>query len=160
MPAPPTREELHKLIFAVFVLCIIIFVYNYYKINKLESEIDTLDHDNIYNDKALYEYIKTNDKEIKDISVHLKDTDLNIDRLHTVINSYVSTSIKKSNTADLSINPTSINDINNSLQSYISLNDEKLDAYILETNTKLTELTETNTTIMDSINNINNKLNL
>ena len=158
MPAPPTREELHKLIFAVFVLCIIIFVYNYYKINKLESEIDTLDHDNIYNDKALYEYIKTNDKEIKDISVHLKDTDLNIDRLHTVINSYVSTSIKKSNTADLSINPTSINDINNSLQSYISLNDEKLDAYILETNTKLTELTETNTTIMDSINNINTRL--
>ena len=60
MPAPPTREELHKLIFAVFVLCIIIFVYNYYKINKLESEIDTLDHDNIYNDKALYEYIKSN----------------------------------------------------------------------------------------------------
>ena len=158
MPAPPTREELHKLIFAVFVLCIIIFVYNYYKINKLESEIDTLDHDNIYNDKALYEYIKTNDKEIKDISVHLKDTDLNIDRLHTVINSYVSTSIQKSNTADLSINPTSINDINNSLQSYISLNDEKLDAYILETNTKLTELTETNTTIMDSINNINTRL--
>ena len=80
--------------------------------------------------------------------------------MHTVINSYVSTSIQKSNTADLSINPTSINDINNSLQSYISLNDEKLDAYILETNTKLTELTETNTTIMDSINNINNKLNL
>lgn len=158
MPAPPTREELRKLIFAIFVLYIIIFAFYHYKINKLESEIDKLDYDNIYNDKILYEYIKTNNKEIDNINIHLKNNDLNIDKLNTVINSYVNASIQKSNTNGPSVNSTSINDINNSLQSYISSNDEKLDAYILTTNAKLDELTETNTTIMDSINNINTKL--
>ena len=70
-----------------------------------------------------------------------------------------SSSTSQSSTNQSSLN-SSTNDINTYLQEYITANDEKLDAYILDTNARLDELTETNTIIMDSINNINNKLNL
>ena len=172
MSSPLTREELYKYIIVIFILCIIAFVYYHIKINKLESEIDKLDYNKIYNDKTLYEYINQNKNDIKDINNHLKNNDLNIDKLNTVINSYVNSSIQKSNTSMASIrsstqksntsnssnNSLLLDEINHNLQAYISLNDDKLDNYILATNAKIDELTEANLTIMDSINNINNRL--
>lgn len=185
----PNNTGVTKFTLIVFIVCIIlIFIYDYFRIKALKSEIDKLDYNNIDFDKKLYDHInnykKNTDLNIKDINTHLEDTDLdikklnenltktdlNIEKLNTVINSYINSSIQKnklneisssqSSTSQSSSSQSSINDINTHLQEYITTNDEKLDAYILDTNARLDELTETNTIIMDSINNINNKLNL
>jgi hypothetical protein len=162
---PPSSEEKPKcknisiIILGTIILGIITaFVISYYKIYILESEIDKLDYDKIYKDKTLYEYINQNKVDILNINTHLKTTDLNIDKLDTVIKSYINTSLQNSNKTISAENPSSLTEINNNLNSYITLNDEKLDKYILETNAKIDELTETNHTLMDSINNINSKL--
>jgi hypothetical protein len=166
---PPSSEEKPKckniiiIILGILgilgILCIIAaFVISYYKIHILESEIDKLDYDKIYKDKTLYEYINQNKVDILNINTNLKKTDLNIDKLDTVIKSYINTSLQNSNKTISAETPSSLTEINNNLNSYITLNDEKLDKYILETNAKIDELTETNHTLMDSINNINSKL--
>ena len=115
--------------------------------------------------KDINENLTKTDLNIKDINENLTKTDLNIEKLNTVINSYINSSIQKNKLNEISLSKSSTsqsstNDINTYLQEYITANDEKLDAYILDTNARLDELTETNTIIMDSINNINNKLNL
>lgn len=168
----PNNTGVTKFTLIVFIVCIIlisIFIYDYFRIKALKSEIDKLDYDNIDFDKKLYDYINTHlkktDLDIKDINENLTKTDLNIEKLNTVINSYINSSIQKNKLNEISLSKSSIsqsstNDINTYLQEYITANDEKLDAYILDTNARLDELTETNTIIMDSINNINNKLNL
>lgn len=175
----PNNTGVTKFTLIVFIVCIIlIFIYDYFRIKALKSEIDKLDYNNIDFDKKLYDHInnykKNTDLNIKDINTHLEDTDLdikklnenltktdlNIEKLNTVINSYINSSIQKNKLNEISFNSSSTNDINTYLQEYITANDEKLDAYILDTNARLDELTETNTIIMDSINNINNKLNL
>lgn len=168
---PPSSEEKPKCknisiiilgIIILGILCIIgiiaALVNYYYKIHILESEIDKLDYDKIYKDKTLYEYINQNKVDILNINTHLKTTDLNIDKLDTVIKSYINTSLQNSNKTISAEKPSSLTEINNNLNSYITLNDEKLDKYILETNAKIDELTETNYTLIDSINNINSKL--
>ena len=177
----PNNTGVTKFTLIVFIVCIIlisIFIYDYFRIKALKSEIDKLDYNNIDFDKKLYDYINTNltktDLDIKNLNNHLTKTDLNIEKLNTVINSYINSSIQKNKLNEISLNSSSTsqsstnqsslnsstNDINTYLQEYITANDEKLDAYILDTNARLDELTETNTIIMDSINNINNKLNL
>ena len=180
---PPSSEEKPKckniiiIILGILGILGILFIIaalvnSYYKIHILESEIDKLDYDKIYKDKTLYEYInqnkedilninthlKTTDLNINELNTHLKTTDLNIDKLDTVIKSYINTSLQNSNKINSTENPSSLTEINNNLNSYITLNDEKLDKYILETNAKIDEITETNHTLMDSINNINSKL--
>ena len=171
----PNNTGVTKFTLIVFIVCIMgiilisIYIYDYIRIKVLKSEIDKLDYNNIDFDKKLYDYINTHltktDFNIKDINENLTKTDLNIEKLNTVINSYINSSIQKNKLNEISLNSSStsqssINDINTYLQEYITANDEKLDAYILDTNARLDELTETNTIIMDSINNINNKLNL
>ena len=188
-PSPEEKPKhknisLSKYILGLIIFCIIVFLsISYYKIYILQSEIDKLDYNNIDFDKNLYDHInkyKNNtdldikklnthltetDLDIKDINENLTKTDLNIEKLNTVINSYINSSIQKNKLNEISLNlsstsQSSINDINTHLQEYITANDEKLDNYILDTNARLDELNETNTIIMDSINNINNKLNL
>jgi hypothetical protein len=166
----PNNTGVTKFTLIVFIVCIMsiilisIFIYDYFRIKVLKSEIDKLDYNNIDFDKKLYDYINENlkktDLDIKDINENLTKTDLNIEKLNTVINSYINSSIQKNKLNEISLSKSSTNDINTYLQEYITANDEKLDAYILDTNARLDELTETNTIIMDSINNINNKLNL
>ena len=170
----PNITGVTKFTLIVFIVCIMgiilisIYIYDYFRIKALKSEIDKLDYNNIDFDKNLYDYINTNltktDLDIKDINENLTKTDLNIEKLNTVINSYINSSIQKNKLNEISLSKSSLNsstnDINTYLQEYITANDEKLDAYILDTNARLDELTETNTIIMDSINNINNKLNL
>lgn len=163
----PNNTGVTKFTLIVCIVCIMgisIFIYDYFRIKVLKSEIDKLDYNNIDFDKNLYDYINENlkktDLDIKDINENLTKTDLNIEKLNTVINSYINSSIQKNKLNEISFNSSSTNDINTYLQEYITANDEKLDAYILDTNARLDELTETNTIIMDSINNINNKLNL
>jgi hypothetical protein len=166
----PNNTGVTKFTLIVFIVCIIlisIFIYDYFRIKALKSEIDKLDYNNIDFDKKLYDYINTHlkktDLNIKDINENLTKTDLNIEKLNTVINSYINSSIQKNKLNEISLSKSSIsqsstNNINTYLQEYITANDEKLDAYILDTNARLDELTETNTIIMDSIININNKL--
>ena len=185
----PNITGVTKFTLIVCIVCIMgiilisIFIYDYFRIKALKSEIDKLDYNNIDFDKKLYdhinEYKNNTDLNIKDINTHLTETDLNIEKLNThltetdlnieklntVINSYINSSIQKNKLNEISssqssTSQSSINDINTHLQEYITANDEKLDNYILDTNARLGELTETNTIIMDSINNINNKLNL
>jgi len=167
MPPPSSEEKpkcknISKIILGIIILGILgiiaALVRSYYKIHILKYEIDKLDYDKIYKDKTLYEYINQNKVDILNINTHLKTTDLNIDKLDTVIKSYINTSLQNSNKINSAEKPSSLTEINNNLNSYITLNDEKLDKYILETNAKIDELTETNHTLMDSINNINSKL--
>lgn len=169
MPYSLTGKKIYKLfIYIIFLTIIGFIIYYYIAINELKSEINKLDYDKIYTDKSLYEYIKTNNTEIQDKQKNLSNTDLNIDKLNKVINTYINTSIQKSNINNSSINleplnleyitPKSINEMNDRLQSYIYSNDEKLDNYILSNDAKLEELIETKSLLMDSIININNKL--
>jgi hypothetical protein len=131
---PPSSEEKPKcknisiIILGTIILCIIAaLVISYYKIHILESEIDKLDYDKIYKDKTLYEYINQNKVDILNINTHLQKTDLNIDKLDTVIKSYINTSLQNSNKTISAENPSSLTEINDNLNSYITLNDEKLD---------------------------------
>ena len=170
MQLSSTGEKIYKLfIYIIFLTIIGFIIYYYIAINELKSEINKLDYDKIYTDKSLYEYIKTNNKEIQDKNNHLINTDLNIDKLNSVINTFIDTSIKKSDINDSSVNPVSVNiaslnptsikEINDSLQSYIYSNDDKLDNYILSNDAKLEDLIEAKSLLMYSIININSRLN-
>ena len=142
---------------------VIIFLFYYiYEMNLLENEIDIINQNIISIDKKLTDTINTQHNKYDNYDKYASDItkqSLDIDRLNTIITSYINTSIQKNN----NINQTNKDlsnelDLNTQLQLYISSNNEKLDNFILDTNDKLNEIIETKDIMMDSITNINKQL--
>lgn len=145
-----------KILLFLVILLIILFSYCYYNINKLENEINKLESVDLNIHKTLSTV--NIESSLNELNSNYKKNKEDIDKLNTIITSYVNAS-----TQQMNVNTGTNNELNNidfytQLQMYISENNEKLDNFISETNDRLTELEDSKNVILDSINNINNKL--
>lgn len=159
-----------KILLFLVIILIILFGYCYYNINNLENEINKLESVDLNINKTLSTVniesslnelnsnYKKNKEDIDKLNLNYNKNKEDIDKLNTIITSYVNASTQQMNISTIPDNELNNIEFYTQLQMYISENNEKLDNFISETNDRLTELEDSKNVILDSINNINNKL--